>query len=145
VADTDEFEMVAVLTGAGGHAPGEGDAHAAPVLTIYLDRFATNQPVADATVEVESGAFKSVAKAQSPGVSAVAGEALSKPGRYPLTVSVQTSDGADLLDAALEYGAPAAAASDVQSATGVRRSWVVAGGLLVAAVAAWLARRGKGR
>lgn len=144
-ADTDEFELVAVLTGVGGQAQGDGSAQAAPVLTLYLDRFATNEPVANATVEVESGAFKSVATAQSPGVYTVAGNAFSKPGRYPLTVSVQTADGADLLDAALEYGPSAAGASRAQPTTYRRWYWGIAGGLLVAALAVWLGRRGRRR
>ncbi|MES2089528.1 MAG: hypothetical protein V4532_06065, partial [Pseudomonadota bacterium] len=55
-AQTEDFELVAVLTQAVA-----AESKASPVLTLYLDRFATNQPVGGATVEVESGAFKAVA------------------------------------------------------------------------------------
>ena len=48
-AQTEDFELVAVLTG--------------QTLTFTLDRFATNAPVLDALVEVESGSgLKAVAK-----------------------------------------------------------------------------------
>lgn len=98
-AQTEDFEMVAVLQGT------------PPVLTLYVDRFASNEPVDGATVELESGAFKAVAKPMAPGVYTVPGQAFSQPGRYPLTVSVQTAEGADLLDAILQYEAPVAKAA----------------------------------
>ncbi|NQW84682.1 MAG: hypothetical protein HQ450_12130, partial [Alcaligenaceae bacterium] len=47
-ANSDLFELVATLTG------GE--------LSILIDRFATNEPVLQAQVEVESGALKALAK-----------------------------------------------------------------------------------
>ena len=116
----------------------------APVLTLYLDRFATNAPVGGATVEVESGAFKAVAKQVEPGVYTVAGQAFAKPGRYPLTISVQSDDGADLLDASLQYEAPKASAStpSLASAPVWRKlaGWVV-GTALVLAIAGWAWRR----
>ncbi|MGE5452957.1 MAG: hypothetical protein ACM3VZ_14075 [Acidobacteriota bacterium] len=95
-AQTEAFELVAVLQGT------------PPTLTLYVDRFDSNEPVAGATVELESGAFKAVAKPLAPGVYTVPGQAFSQPGRYPLTVSVQTDDAADLLDAILQYEAPVA-------------------------------------
>lgn len=91
-AQTDTFELVAVLT-----SPGASPAQ----LTLYLDRFDTNAPVADATVEVESGPFKATAKAVEPGVYAVPGQAFVEAGRHPLTISVQAGDDADLLEATL--------------------------------------------
>jgi hypothetical protein len=84
---TASFELVAVLR--------------APVLTLYIDRFDNNQPVSDATVELESGAFKAVAKASAPGVYTVQASELAQVGRHPLTVSVQTADDADLLNVVL--------------------------------------------
>jgi len=91
-AQTDAFELVAVLTPAG-----TGPAQ----LTLYLDRFDTNAPVTRATVEVESGPFKAVAKAVEPGVYTVPGQAFAEAGRHPLTISVQAGDDADLLEATL--------------------------------------------
>lgn len=140
-AQTDDFELVMVLTGA--HAPG-GPEHdhpaVSPVLTLYLDRFATNVPVGGATVEVESGAFKAVAKQVEPGVYTVAGQAFAQPGRYPLTVSVQTDDGADLLETSLHYESPKPAALAPIPVGRTLGGWA-AGLSLVLVVAGWAWRR----
>lgn len=130
-AQTEDFELVAVLD-AGGTAP--------PMLVLYLDRFATNQPVVDATVEVESGAFKAVARPASAGVYTVPGIAFASPGRHPLTVSVQTADSADLLDATLET---APVAGPAPATAGVPRwAWAFPAAVLLAAVgvAGWSRR-----
>ena len=146
-AQTDDFELVAVLTGV--HKPGASEHEhpaAGPVLTLYLDHYAPNAPVAGATVEVESGAFKAVAQQVAPGEYTVAAVALAQPGRYPLTVSVQTQEGADLLDAVLQvlqYQAPASAAPAPTPVWLNWRSWGgwAAGLVLLLAAAAWLRRR----
>lgn len=101
-AASDEFELVA--------AP-QGDR-----LLIYLDRFATNEPVAGAKLEIESGAFKAVAQAVAPGVYAVAGNTFIKtPGRHALTITIEAAGPsgaiADLLAATLDVAAPAAPAA----------------------------------
>jgi hypothetical protein len=122
-AQTEEFELVVVLD-RGGAAP--------PVLTLYLDRYGSNQPVADAAVEVESGAFKATARPAAPGVYTVPGAAFAAPGRHPLTVSVQTADSADLLDATLQTEAaapvPAAAVAGIP-----RWAWALPLAVLLAA------------
>lgn len=105
-AQTDEFELVAVLTT-------DATNQARPAtLTIYLDRFATNEPVSGAAIEIESGAVKATARAVAPGVYSAPAAAWARPGRYPLTVSVQTDDGADLLDMVLTHGATSAESSE---------------------------------
>jgi hypothetical protein len=82
-------------------------------LLIYLDRFATNEPVAGATIEIESGAFKAVANAVAPGLYTVAGDVFKTSGRYPLTITIETdakSGGvSDLLSATLEVAPQATA------------------------------------
>ncbi len=88
------FELVAVL--AGGR------------LTLYVDRQEDNSPVANAVVEVDSGDFKAVAEPIAPGEYAAPGEALSRPGRHPLAVSIQAAEAADLLATTLEVAEPAA-------------------------------------
>lgn len=93
-AESEEFELVAVLEGG--------------KLQLYLDRFASNEPVADAGIEVESGAFKGLAKAVAPGVYTLPGEVFAKPGKHPLTIGVQAGESADLLAATLEVPQPAA-------------------------------------
>ena len=130
---TDALELVAVL------ADGK--------LTLYLDRFATNAPVADAQVEVESGAFRAVAEQVAPGIYQVPAKSFDHPGRYPMIVSVQAGDVADLLTATLDIAEP-------PSVAGQARPWVTwvtwvdspvmaggAGALVLVAIGVVAARR----
>ena len=89
--DTDQFELVGVLDG--------------QVLTLYLDQFGSNEPVAKAQIEIERGTWKALATEVSPGVYALAAPALAQPGKHVLTVTVQAGDKSDLLNATLEVGA----------------------------------------
>ena len=92
-AQTEDFELVAQLHGT--------------TLTLHLDRFATNTPVVDAQIEVESGSvLKAVAQQLAPGVYTVKADALAVPGAHPLSFSVQAGDTADLLAATLDITAP---------------------------------------
>lgn len=95
IALTDDFELVAALE--------DGQ------LTIYLDRFATNEPVADAQVEVDEGAGAIAAPQIAPGVYRVPGARSAAPGSHALTVSVQAGDVSDLLLVTLDV--PAASGS----------------------------------
>lgn len=115
-AATENFELVAVLEGKN--------------LMLYLDRFATNEPVANAEIEVESGAFKAIATRQGPGLYALPGENFALPGRHPLTISIQAEDSADLLTATLDIAAPAASAGHARS-RGEWAVWSGAGTLLL--------------
>ncbi len=139
-AQTDTFELVVVFD--------QGEAPHSPALTIYLDKADTNEPVDQASIDVESGAFKASAKPVAPGVYSVPAAALAKPGRYPLTFTVQSADNADLLDTTL-VTAPheATAAQDAHGphasapvAHRARWPWLAAGAALLI-TAAWLARR----
>lgn len=142
-AQTDSFELVAVLN--------QGDTPQAPTLTIYLDKVDTNEPVEQASIDVESGAFKASAKPVAPGVYSVPAAALAKPGRYPLTFTVQSADTADLLDATLASGpheatagheANQAHAPQASPLSGLRARWPwLAAGITVLIAAAWLGRR----
>jgi hypothetical protein len=117
-AQTESFELVAVLT----------DTGAAPTLTLYLDRFDSNAPVAGATVEIESGAFKAVARPAEPGVYTLPGQAFAQPGRYPLTISVQASEadgGADLLETTLSYTQALHAGHGAEDHAAAANAWPV--------------------
>ena len=92
-AQSESFELLAVL--------GNGK------LTLYLDRFATNEPVSNARIEIESGAFKAVAQPGADGVYTVPGEAFASPGEYPLVFTIQAADGSDLLNGTLVIAQPA--------------------------------------
>lgn len=142
-AQTDAFELVVVLDQRG--APHQ------PTLTIYLDKADTNEPVDQASIDVESGAFKAAAKPVAPGVYSVPAAALAKPGRYPLTFTVQSTDSADLLDATLVttpheptagHEANEAHAPKASALSGPRARWPwLAAGVTLLIAATWLGRR----
>lgn len=126
-AVTTDFEMVAVLE--------------AQRLVVYLDRYATNQPVVKATVEVEGAGLSGTASEIAEGVYAlpVAAAALP-PGKHTLTVSVETADLADLLSADLDLSPPAAG---IEHPTSWNRwaVWSASGGFLFAGLGLIAARR----
>lgn len=100
-ANSDLFELVATLTS------GE--------LSIFIDRFASNEPVLQAQVEVESGGLKAQAKFHADrGDYAIDDPAMLKklltPGEHPLVITVLAGKDSDLLDAVLRV--PAALAVD---------------------------------
>jgi hypothetical protein len=86
-AQTELFELVATS--------GNGQ------LTVFLDRYATNEPVTGAKVEVESGNWKAVAQENGDGSYRVKTEQFGKPGRYPLQFTVQAGTDADLMETTL--------------------------------------------
>jgi hypothetical protein len=100
-ANSDVFELVGTLAG------GE--------LSIFIDRFVTNEPLLQAQVEVESGALKAQAKFRAEiGDYKIDDPAmlqkLSTPGEHPLVISVIAGKESDLLDAVLRV--PASLAVD---------------------------------
>ena len=123
-AQSEEFELVAVLQG--------------EQLTLTLDRFATNEPVADAKIEVESG---SVLKANATQVSAglyalrVPAGVFAKPEKYPLTITVQAGKSSDLLTATLDLTPPPTSAALAKTGNNWAVWRVVFGTLLLAGVA----------
>lgn len=96
-AQSDMFEVVGRLQG------GE--------FSMLINRFATNEPVLDAKVEIESGAVKAQAKFHADlGDYAIDDatmlKALSLPGEHPLVITVVAGADADLLDGSLKVSAP---------------------------------------
>lgn len=95
-ATSELFELVARLQG------GE--------FSILIDRFATNEPVLNAQVEVESGPLKAKARFhQDLGDYAVDDPAMLKllatPGEHPVVITILAGDETDLLDGLLQVGA----------------------------------------
>ncbi len=89
-AHSDEFELVAAV--AAPHA-----------LTIYLDRFATNEPVRDAAIEVgENGGDTVKAEAQEDGTFLLRAPWLDVPGKHDLTFVIAAGGTADLLASSIE-------------------------------------------
>jgi hypothetical protein len=116
-AQTEDFELVAQMQGT--------------TMTLTLDRFATNAPVLDAQIEVESGTnLKAMAKPIAPGVYALQAPLLATPGSYPLTFSVQAGDTTDLMAATLDIAASSAVAVHGRG-WGEWATWGVAAAALV--------------
>jgi hypothetical protein len=79
-------------------------------LSILIDRFATNEPVLQADVEVESGQLKAKARFHEDlGDYAVDDPAMLKllatPGEHPVVITILAGEETDLLDGVLRVGA----------------------------------------
>ena len=132
-AQSDLFEIVGVV---------ENGA-----MTLFLDRFATNDPVTDAKIDLEVGAVKGSAQAHADGTYSFKHAALTQPGQFPVTFTVTAGTDSDLLAGELVVADPAAArvrAGD--NPWPWRWGWVAGALLLVAGIAiAWWSRRGRGK
>lgn len=127
LAQSDDFELVALLD--------EGPSKSRQLL-ITVDRFKTNEPVVGAKLEVEAGGQTPPAQEQSPGVYAVqlaTPNSLASGAKLPLTISVETTGGSDLLTTTLEL--PVTAPSDATHSHGRAEYavWVAGAALLLAA------------
>ena len=128
-AQTEDFELVAQLHGT--------------TLTFTLDRFATNAPVVDAQIEVESGTvLKAVAQQVAPGVYTVKADALAIPGKYPLNFSVQAGDTSDLLAATLDISPAVEKVAHVHG-WGEWATWALSTVVLIAGLGLVVVRRRK--
>jgi hypothetical protein len=99
-------------------------------MTVYLDRYATNEPVTNAKIEFEAGAQKGVATPQPDGTYLIKFDALSKPGEMPFSFTVAAGSDTDLLAGELhieDTHGPEEAAG---------RPWVRWAGIAAAALAA---------
>jgi hypothetical protein len=134
-AKSEDYELVGRLQG------GE--------FSMFINRFATNEPVDQAKVEVELGQLKAPAPYHSDqGDYAVADEKflaeLGKKGSHALVITILDGKESDLLDGTLEVGAKAAA--EATHAHGDENA-LLFGALAIAALAAvgglgWLLGRG---
>lgn len=111
-------------------------------MTVYLDRYATNEPVLGAKIEYESGATKGVASAQADGTYLIKFDALAKPGELPFAFTVTAGADTDLLAGDLDLHDPHAHANE-----GVR-SWLqwlgyALAGALTLVIAVFLTRKYK--
>lgn len=109
-ARSEELEIVGVLAGKD--------------LVIYLDRADSNAPIQGAQIEVEGPGIKGVAAGLADGVYVLSAAALAQAGKYPLTLTVQVGEIADLLSADLqvEEKVPAVSADSHSN----RQWWLIA-------------------
>jgi hypothetical protein len=128
-AATEEFEVVAALEGR--------------KLVVYVDRFASNEPVTKAKVEVEGAGLKGLASEAAPGTYLMDVAAALAPGKHALTISIEAGDSADLLSAVLDTSPPGIADA-VTHGWNSRVVWSIAA-LLLAAGALLVYRRRKAR
>lgn len=135
-AASDSFELVGALDGRR--------------LILWLDRFGDNAPVSGASIEIEVGDAKVVAKAEAE-VYVAELAAAPPPGTLPVTATIVAGQSTDLLASALVVTAtdtaPARGSAVVpagEDASGVDRRIVVASAVsaVLAGLAGWgLARR----
>jgi membrane fusion protein, heavy metal efflux system len=132
-AQSDLFEIVGVV---------EGDA-----MKIFLDRYATNEPVVDATIDVEAGALKGSAQANPDGTYTFRTAALAQVGPVPVTFTIAAGSDGDLLTGDLVAANPDAAQAHAGDDPLRERWWWYAAALLIAGgvVSAWRSRRRRNR
>jgi len=85
-------------------------------LTLFLDRFRTNEPVPGATIEVETPDGPKVATATPNGGYALPAPWLSKPGRHELVATVTAGDAVDVLTIGITVPAAKVAAAPAKPA-----------------------------
>ncbi|MBI4742405.1 MAG: hypothetical protein HY777_12840 [Betaproteobacteria bacterium] len=124
---SDNFEVVVALEG--------------KKLLLYIDRFASNEPVANATVEVEGAGLKGLAGEVAPGTYLMEIAAAIPAGRHPLTISIDAGETGDLLSATLDTSLSEPAVAHAHG-WGEWLVWGVAA-LLLAGAALLSARRHK--
>jgi hypothetical protein len=125
-AATEDFEVVAAIEG--------------KKLVVYLDRFASNEPVTKAVVEVDGAGLKGVAGEIAPGTYTLDLATAMSPGKHPLTIAIEAGDTTDLLTTTLDIS-PTAAGEEHVHGWSERIVWIVAGLLLLTAGAMLAMRR----
>lgn len=132
---SDLFEVVGILKG--------------NELSITIDRYATNEPVLNATVEVESGALKNAAAFHSEhGDYSLSAENFRKPGTYPITLTIVSGKDTDLLAGDLVVPDPKAGHNHAAESPSEPMKWAKPVGaaalslaVLAMAVSMWRRRR----
>lgn len=112
-------------------------------LLIYLDHFASNAPVTDAKLELESGDWSAQAEPRPDGTYRVAAGPLAAPGKHPLVVTVEAGELIDLLNGELLVEAPPAAEPPAAAAASfLSPAWML-GGVLIISVLGVVALRAR--
>ena len=113
-------------------------------MTIFLDRYATNEPVKDAKIDVEIGNIKGVAAVQPDGSYLFKNDVLAKPGELAVSFTVIAGKDADLLAGDLKIGSPVDDhAHDAADKPWLRWAAYAGGALLLIVIAVAVLRRRK--
>jgi hypothetical protein len=107
-------------------------------MTLYLDRYIDNAPVADANIEVETGSEKLIATANPDGTYRVVAKAFAKPSEIPVTFTITAGSDNDLLAGDLVV-ADAHADDSHNAASPLANKWLI-GGLTLSAILVLIAR-----
>ena len=128
-AQSDLFEIVGVVQNG--------------VMTLFLDRYATNEPVVDAKIDIEAGPLKGSAQAIPDGTYTFKHATPTQPGQLPVTFTITAGSDSDLLAGDLVIGdASAATVHANDDAWWKRWSWAAGALVLVTGIAiAWWSRR----
>ncbi|HET8744132.1 MAG TPA: hypothetical protein VFM98_00895 [Ramlibacter sp.] len=118
-AQSDLFELVGIVE----HG----------VMTVYLDRFASNEPVAGARIEYEAGPHKGVAEPQADGTYRIAVDALKREGELPFAFTVTAGSDMDLLAGELDLHVEEAHGAEPASRT--LPQWALPAAAAAAAIA----------
>ena len=112
-------------------------------MKIFLDRYATNEPVSNAKIDIEAGPLKGSAVPNPDGTYAFKHAELTRPGQLPVTFTIVAGGDSDLLAGELVIADPNAATAQASDNPLRKRWWWVAAGLLVFAgiITAWWSRR----
>ena len=135
IAQSEDLELVAVVE----EAKPEGRR-----LSLFLDRFATNEPIVGAKLEVDGGGQNVVAKEIRPGVYVAPFGALVNAAagtKLPLTIAIEAGDSADLLTTTLEISAPPGGATAHVHRWAEIVTWLAGGVLGLVAIALLIVRR----
>jgi membrane fusion protein, heavy metal efflux system len=108
-------------------------------LTIYLDDFNTDEPIAGAEFDVEAGDETLDLKETSPGIYWGQADWLTKPGSVDFVFTVKAGGRDDLLGGTLKIPAPPAALNGLVEQWGVKIVFLA--GFLAGIVVLWLLRR----
>ena len=130
-AVSNDFEIVAVARG--------------ETLEIYLDRFATNQPVTDATIEAETPSGPAKATPSPDGIYRITAPWLGKAGRSDLIFTVTAGEIVDILLVTIEIPSAATQATARENPAGsaidMNAILLVAGGAVAGALISAIALR----
>ena len=111
-------------------------------MTLYLDRYATNEPVKDAKIDIEIGNIKGVATAQPDGSYVFKNDVLAKPGELAVSFTVLAGTDNDLLAGDLKIGSMVDDhAHDVAGRPWLRWLGYLAGAMLLVVVAISVLRK----